>query len=245
MIKKILDTISFLTIIPAGKNRTITEQSAEYFPVVGFLMGIILVLFNFLFDLAGIPLPAKSGLLIIILIILNGGLHIDGFIDTMDGLSGSTEKKRILEIMKDSRIGAKGALAICCLLLLKYSLMVSIKSAVLPSLLLAGLTMSYWSIIFSARYSGQYPRETGFGKIFINKITKKQFIISCVITVLVSYALLGFYGLGILLLVAGATHLATRYINKLIGGMTGDTFGALIEIMQVVILFLGVFIKKL
>jgi adenosylcobinamide-GDP ribazoletransferase len=113
--KRLILLIQFLTRIPININLSVTREdlskSVIYFPIVGYIIGIILALFYkfsiFYFDKIIIVF-----LVVIIEIVITGGLHIDGLSDTVDGIYSGREKKKIIEIMKDPNVGTFGVLSI-------------------------------------------------------------------------------------------------------------------------------------
>ncbi|MBC7189110.1 adenosylcobinamide-GDP ribazoletransferase, partial [Candidatus Aerophobetes bacterium] len=130
LLLKFQTSLNFLTVIPAGgKTEKISQdalaKSALFFPVVGILIGSLLYLFFFLVRNLFIP-QITSFLILTLWIYLTGSLHIDGFADTVDGISGGKNRQEILEIMKDAHIGPKGVVAVCLLLLFKYFLIFSV-----------------------------------------------------------------------------------------------------------------------
>jgi len=133
--------IQFLTIIPVISSPTpdnindgnqneeedLTENFANsmaFFPLVGMLIGILLVVLRRIFYYLPVSSLIGDTLILIIWIWLSGGLHLDGFADSIDGFSGGHNKEEILKIMKDSSTGAKGVVALVSLLLLKFVLLV-------------------------------------------------------------------------------------------------------------------------
>ena len=164
-------------------------------------------------------------------VFLTGGLHLDGLADTFDGLYSNRGKERILEIMKDSRIGSNGALALIMVLLVKIALLTNIGTEARTVVLVFLPAVSRFCVPFAGRIS-RYARENGMGAFFIGSVTTGQVVVSGVLL-----------GLSLLLYPAGFLPLAAvivfavfyvRHVTAIIGGMTGDTLGALIELSEIV-----------
>ncbi|MDD5772700.1 MAG: adenosylcobinamide-GDP ribazoletransferase [bacterium] len=242
--KHFLIALQFLTIFPIKINGELKEEdfgkSLIYFPVVGVLIGLVLVLS--LFILRSLPIYVESALILIISIFIYGGMHLDGFIDTCDGFYGNNPPEKILEIMKDSHVGAMGVIGIVCLLIFKYSLLLSL-------LILGNL----WKIIFLmavfskfmqvvACYKTKYPRKEGKARHFVGKTTLTQLIFGLIFTAGLFAVLLKINGIIIFILSAVVILLIVNWFKKKIGGMTGDTIGAVSEISEIMVLFFGLII---
>lgn len=237
--KHFLIALQFLTIFPITINGELKEEdfgrSLTYFPVVGAIIGLVLVLSFFV--LRFLPIYVASALFLIISIFIYGGMHLDGFVDTCDGFYGNKPPEKILEIMKDSHVGAMGVIGIICLLIFKYSLLVSL----LPF-------ENVWKIIFlmavfskfmqvAACYKTGYPRREGKAKYFVGKTTSIQLISGLIFTAGLFILLLKIYGIIIFILSAVTILFIVKWFKSKIGGMTGDTIGAVSEISEVLILF--------
>ena len=267
--KGFLLLLSFMTRIPMPKTEYDEEKlgkSMKYFPVVGIIVGFILlffcIIFNFIFK--NISYSAVLPLMIIVVIltdlITTGGLHLDGLADTFDGIFSYRSKHKMLEIMKDSRLGSNGALALILYFLIKfvllYSLLMEDQGETVFAVLTYPVVARLCSVISCA--SAPYARGSGMGKTFVDNTKASGVIIASLITVVYSSAML-FYminsslslelpldfvmmRLGINLLIIAILGLFafsfSKLIERKIGGITGDTLGALLEISSLVYLFL-------
>ena len=189
---RFISILQFMTRIPIRIETGFDEEfhkSIVYFPLVGFVIGIITYIFGWLsltiFD------PFISAIVITLIEVLTtGGLHIDGLGDTFDAIYSNRDKERILEIMKDSRLGTNSLLAIMFLILLKIGF---INSLVQNNLL--------WLVIFMPvigrigvmimTYKTVTPRAKGMGNLFIGKCTIGMLITgivySSILIILLSY----------------------------------------------------------
>lgn len=246
--KEFVAALRFLTILPIpGADQLFRTDASEstdriflgsvYFPLVGLLLGLLLWLVVFIFGsvVAGLVLGA---LLTVVLIILTGGLHLDGLMDCCDGLFGGGSREQKLEIMRDSRVGSFGILGGVGLVLLKFALLASLDVHQLPFALLTILPITRWNMVL-AMYAYPGARAGGLGIAFRQTVTRKRVIVASLLTLIIAL-LAGHIIVGLILLVCGAllTWIISEYITTLLGGLTGDTYGAIAEISEVVLLLL-------
>ncbi len=233
-----LIALTFLTRLPlpAPKVEVTSEEftrSYRYYPLVGLVLGLLLWLMARALVLYFPPL-VLGALLLSAELMLTGGLHLDGFMDSMDGLLSARTPERILEIMKDSRVGAHACMALIGLLLLKFTLLASLNPAQF-SILLVMPMLSRW--VFQIGVIGfPYARPQGLGKGIHETTHWAPFLLTGSIVLGISFYLAGLAGLiafGVCILTI--TFLASR-ISSLLGGLTGDLYGAFIELSEVVCL---------
>ena len=236
----LLTALSFLSVIPVRPSAEIDPkalgQSMRYFPLVGLIFGLILAAAAYLVS-AFLPLSFLGISLLILLKILDRGMHLDGLADSADGLLGGRTREDILRIMSDSSVGAFGAAAIVLVLLAKYSLFFSLhlnRTAFAVIVLLPAL--SRWSVVYAA-YRYRPARSGGMAKTFSNSLNFKELAVATLIIVLASAALLPpIKSVIILAWTILTTILIAAALTRKIGGMTGDILGALIEIQEAVVL---------
>ncbi len=197
MIKQFLILIQFMTRIPVFVNVEYDEEklgkSIKYFPLVGAVIGIFLFGINFL---AGKVTGNRQIIAVIIVvaeIFITGILHIDGLADTFDGLFSYAKKERMLEIMKDSRIGTNGAVVLILYFITKIILLSEVK----PEYILLYPIISRLSTSMNAGL-GEYARKDGMSNGIIEKNGPKEAVISVVITAVLSFLILKIKGLGVL-----------------------------------------------
>lgn len=217
-------------------------RSVKFFPIVGAIIGLILagIIFgmqNFCGDRVHSHILAI--LIIIIEIMLNGGLHCDGFMDTVDGVFSGRSRERKLEIMKDSRVGAFGVMAFCLLALLKYSFFVDMEP---NRLFLAVLVMPIVGRIGLVLAVTLYPyaRADGMGKLFYRCAHRKTLFVAVVL------ALLLLVPLGKMAVISGvvgsfAAIVFSTYVSKQLNGLTGDVYGAVTEFTEIAALLVFIF----
>ncbi len=235
-----LIALQFITIIPVKKELDYREKniakSMLYYPLIGTIIGLLLVLVNIIGTIF-LPDLVRDSFLLIFFVLLTGGIHFDGLADTFDGLFGGSNKKRILEIMGDSSIGVYGILAVTLVLILKLSLLAELPMSVRNLALVTAPTISRCAMVWAV-YLFPYAKKEGFGKAFKLYLTRNEAWLTAVYTVIVTLALFFFKGIIILIISAlGLWFFATFIVRKL-EGLTGDNYGALNELMEVLVLFL-------
>lgn len=228
---KIRMLFGLFTTIPMGRFE-FTEQDYKsgllLLPLIGIVLSTILIgVYNLL------PLSLIRALVLLFLyIFLTGGLHLDGFGDTLDGILSRREPERMLEIMKDSRVGTFALVGIVILLLTYYSTLAEASLGLMSFPLIGRLGAMV------STFKHTYARKEGMGKLFleINFIPSILFsIVSLVIFYLLIHEWIGLVAMIVSILSVIGT---TVHINKAIGGMTGDTIGFSIEFTQMVFLII-------
>ena len=237
--KHFLIALQFLTIIPVNIKGTIKEEdygkALLYFPLIGNLIGYLLALSLFIFNF--LPDSVNAALILIISAGVTQGLHLDGFIDACDGLWGYHEKEKALEIMRDSRVGAMGTIGVTLLLLFKYSLLLHIPQKILWEIIILMPVFSRWVQVLVC-FTSKPARNDSKAVNFILQASKREVLIGLLFTLGLFLALLRLKGFLLFTTALSPIFLLKAYLDNKIGGMTGDTIGALSEIAEVSILFL-------
>lgn len=247
--KNFITGLQFLTRIHIAKETQWSPESfgrsVKFFPLIGAILGSILVIINQLFaeylPFAGIYMPPHIliTLLIVANIILTGGLHCDGFMDTMDGIFSGRSKEKMLEIMKDSRVGANGVMAFTLLMMIKWSLLMDLSPLLLPGALLAMPLLGRFAMVMGITIF-PYGRLDGIGKAFAQYADKYTLYISIVLTLLIIVPI-GKQAILSMAIVSICTMLFAHYITNLLGGLTGDVYGLLSELAEIIVLFVFLF----
>lgn len=241
MIKNFLLQLQFLTRIPVPFNvefdRDSFARGIVFAPLIGAIIGLILGGVFLAINVADRVLLSVLGV-IIAEIFITGGLHLDGLADTSDGFFSNRPREEILKIMSDSRIGTNGTLALILILGCKVALLVNIDAGNLLPCIIGMPVLSRMNIIWSAGMSGYAKKEEGLGKSIAEKIGPKEIVVSTFIALVICVPLLKTASLALAAGLIIFCILFTHYTRKRIGGVTGDTFGALIEISEIGYLFL-------
>ena len=241
--------------VKGGVSAKDLSRSAVFFPVVGAFQGLLAACAASLFIVI-FTAEITSGLVIIALILSNGGFHLDGLADTFDALavksSGSeaADREKRLSVMKDSATGAIGVVAIVAVILLKFlfvkDLFLHAPAPVYLSLFFLMPAYSKWTMVLALR-QGTSARKDGLGKIFMDSAGMGA-VISSFLLVTLSYFLIvllffsayGTKALVLYLLLSLSlclfTILTVRFLKNRFGGLTGDNFGAIGEISEILFL---------
>lgn len=240
-----LAALQFLTVLPPFVRRPFTARelgaSLGWFPFVGLLIGLALVLFDALLALA-FPLPLRSALLLALWVLLSGALHLDGFLDACDGLFGGWTPEKRLEILRDERVGAYALAGGVLLLLVKFSALLALPSH-WEALMLAPV-FGRWGLTLGV-VAFPYARPDGLGRSMKDHAGWREIVLASVISTAVAWCVgrwMGFVTLGIALLVIWG---AARFTLKRIPGLTGDIYGAINEMVELVVLLSWVTIQNL
>ena len=247
---RFLAALQFLTTIPISWQHKVSPEelgrSAGYFPVVGLIIGIILIGLNWLFSLI-LPSAVVNALLIVSLALLSGALHLDGFNDTCDGIAGHKITEDRWQVMHDSRAGGFGVSGGILLLLVKYASLNSIPTTMIMMSLVLMPVISRWAMVY-AIFAYPYARPSGLGKVFKQGTSWPGFAMATLIAlvVLITLALLsGLAIISIMFLTWVMTVAMTAYLKSKFSGLTGDTYGAINEVAEVSVLILVTMLVKI
>lgn len=230
--------LSFLSIFPVkvsvSDERDI-GRSARYFPLVGLIFGLFLSIVTY--ALLFFSVPEIIGIaLVMALVILSRGLHIDGVADTADGLLGGRSKEEALKLMKDSRVGAFGVVSLILLLAAKIQLfnILAVSGTLLPFIILIPVYSRWAAVITAGRYRSF--NGGGLGDIFSDSVGMIELIISSFLVVGMSLIFYNFTQVAIfvfffLIFLYALSALITRNVK----GVNGDILGAIIEIQEIAV----------
>ncbi len=236
--RRFLAAVRFLTFLPAGRGGD-TEardlgRSVAFFPLVGALLGLLLAGAHIALAPLFPPL-ASAAIVIVFLIMLTGGLHLDGLADTFDGFYGGRDKEEILRIMKDSRIGVMGTVAIVAALLLKVSLVAGIPAGKAAAILLFMPVAGRWGMAL-ASHRFVPAGEGGLARAIAGGVGRPGLVAATVFTGIVGIGLLRWAGAAACVAVALGSCVVARHAARRIGGMSGDVFGAVNEVSEILAL---------
>lgn len=252
MFTPLLIALGFLTILPIpvkGEFKPADMGKAmAFFPVAGAVIGGILVFADVVLSYI-LPGAVADFILIAILALITGGLHLDGLADTCDGLYGGKTREDALAIMKDSRVGAIGAVGLIIIIGLKYTSLSSYSLALPLSLKYSALflmpVLSRWSMVLMACLSG-YARQTkGTGKDFVETVTPLVLLTATIFACIAAGVMMGWRGGLAILFIGGFTLIGVVYFKKRLGGITGDVLGAVNEVNEVMVLLLILIMSQL
>jgi adenosylcobinamide-GDP ribazoletransferase len=230
--------LQFLTLCPWPARMDYTDadigRSAIFFPVIGLILGSILVVVNFV--LAPFASAALLSVILVgLLAFVTRGLHLDGLGDTFDGLGTGGGRDRMLTVMGDSRIGVFGLIAVVLVLLLKIHALESIDADRWQTLLIA-LILGRWAMVLLA-YRSKAAKD-GLGSRLIDHLKTKYFLIATLLTLLLVAAIWRSNGIVMMAWVAIFTVASKTYFHRRLGGVTGDTCGAVGELSETSVMVL-------
>lgn len=238
--------LQFFTRVPVPKwvgfEPEWLHQSARHFALIGIVVGTVAAAVLWTGSRMW-PLPVAVLLSMASTMWLTGGFHEDGWADTCDGLGGAVARERALEIMKDSRIGAYGAMGLLTMLALKAATLASLPVAWGCAALLLGHTASRaasTALIRFLPYAGD--PEHAKAKPLAQRMSSAGFVVSCGWVLLIAIGLSLAHApwrlpvaAGLLVVIAGAGWCA-RWFRRRLGGVTGDTLGAAQQLTEVLLL---------
>lgn len=247
-----LAQVMFLTKIPVPSGIGFKEddlvKGVIFAPVVGIIIGLFPAGAFWLLSGAGL-MPVAAAAAIMLQVILTGGLHLDGLADTADGFLSYRSRDRILEIMKDSRIGTNGSLVLIIIMIMKFSILLSLIPEHAVLCLIITPAIARMTIAWSAGLSVYARNDSGMAKAMVERTGAKQILIATIITLILASAVFRFRLIVLpVLLVAAAAYFAvlfSGYSLKKIGGMTGDVIGAVIELTEVILPALLLALEKI
>ena len=241
--RSLLGAIAFYTCIPLPADWTLEfRRIARHAPLVGLLIGALLSLCDVCLQQIGVPVLTRSALVVVIGIAITGGLHLDGAMDTADGLAVQDPSRR-LEVMTDSSTGAFGAIAAIALILLKTAALTDIESNRWLALMAAAGWGRWGQVVAIARYP--YLKPTGKGAFHKEFIRAPQDILLGLVLLLLLSGLQLIVSptrplLAVIMAVAGClvALLTGAWFHQQLGGHTGDTYGAVVEWTEALLLCL-------
>ena len=247
---ELVAALRFLSVLPLpGRTQLFGKDEAApllvvggaYFPLVGLLLACLLW-FLVLLLTPLVPQLALAALLVVVLVMLTGGLHLDGLMDSCDGLFGGSTRERKLEIMRDSRVGSFGVLGGACILLLKFALLASVRGHALPLALLVALPSARWAMVLALRV---FPsaRPMGLGAAFHQAITTEGVVLAGIVALAIVLVAGQLIGLIVWVTVTVTALVLGFWITRSLGGLTGDSYGAIAEVVEVVALLVLVMVR--
>ncbi len=235
--KSFFAALQFLTIIPLpralGGDESSLRKSVIFFPIIGALIGTAAALSDFMI-IKALPQTVVTVLVVIFLMAVSGGLHMDGLADTADGFFSSRPRERILEIMKDSRIGAMGVMAIVSVLMLKVSLLDAVQQPARWPVIILMPVAGRCALVIMMKALPYVRQKGGLAAIFQDG--GSSFLIIWSIVFLCAAGWFSFMWAGIVAALASLTVvlLFIVWCHLKIGGFTGDTLGAVCELAEAV-----------
>lgn len=248
----------FLSTLPVAgrRNESALRTWQEFahvfawFPLVGFLLGGILVGADWFLGHV-FPPTVTTALLLMLWVALTGALHLDGLVDTCDALFAPRLPEERMQILKDVHVGAFGVVGVVLLLLLKFAALRDLEPPHQAGALLLAPMLSRWAMVYAA-YAYPYARPEGLGAL-VRTAMVRQDVIWATVTALVGAGVVAALwqlpatwllaaAIGCLVTTWGVTALLIRWTMQRIPGLTGDLYGAINELVELVILLVCTFL---
>lgn len=241
--------IQFMTRIPIPLKISYSEKkfgkSIKFFPLVGLIIGLVLYFTNFLITVYFKNIFYNKTIIAIFLIILEilivGIIHIDGLADTFDGLFSYAKKEKMLEIMKDSRIGTNGTV-ILILYFITKTVLISEIITTNPKYLIIFPIIARLSTPVNAGLSN-YARKSGMSNAIISENGIFEAIFSLALSIILVFYIIDIKGIVAISIAFIFIIIFMLNVRKKIDGITGDTMGACLELTSILVLFLGIILR--
>lgn len=233
--RRLVIAFQFLTIVPLPVTVRCEEEdlgrSMSFFPLVGLALGALLAGADFLLAPL-LPRGVADLVLVALMSLVTGGLHLDGLSDVCDGLAARGSRQRFLDVMKDSRVGAVGAVALVLGLMLKYQALLAVPLEYKRgALLFFPLAARFAQVQMTV--GAKRARVDGLGSAFVGGAGLTQFLIASLFTLAAAYGLVGLNGIICSALLFLLTWGVKSWSHRRLGGITGDVIGCASELNEI------------
>lgn len=242
----------FLTKLPCLPLPKASKEDwgriAPYFVLVGYIIGLILFFFSKFFIDYDLPIMFSALLVVFLWELITGGLHLDGLMDTFDGLN-CTDPERKIEAMKDSRVGAFGAMAGIFGVLFKLVTLCSVLKSEMLCVILFAPAFARLMAVYALSFSGRNKNSGLSSSLLVAGIKRPQdFLINLIVLILPlvlwSNSLMVSWSYGLIVLWSFFFSVFISYwLNNHFKGHSGDTFGALVEISEIILLSFSIILR--
>ncbi len=226
--------VQFLTVLPALVRRPPRPadfgRSEAFFPLAGLLLGVIVAGGDLLLQPVVAPL-VRDVIVVAMLVVLTGALHLDGLIDTFDGVFAGRTREGRLEIMRDPRAGSFGVVSVVLLLALKIAALASLPIESRIAALVVAPCLGRWAIVLVTG-SFAYARPEGMGRAFKDSVGRHHVVMAGLLSACAAGAMVGGGGIIIWIVASAGALLAGRWATARLGGVTGDIYGAICELVE-------------
>ena len=243
LLRELLAAVQFLTRFPVPSYKfepVMVLGSAKLYPVVGALVGLGAMAINRLLR-GHVPASVLAIAVLVYFGVLTGGMHEDGLADTFDGLGAGGSRKRMLDIMRDSRIGSFGTLSIVFSVLLRWALLSAMEPVKFGSYVLAAQVLCRWTALPLAAFMPS-ARTDGLGEKLARKVSVAALAAGTAIALAIGGIALRVHVLAPFAAAIAVTVGSALVYRKKLGGITGDCFGATNQMAEIAVYLCAVWI---
>lgn len=243
MLRGFVTAMRTLTSLPVpGRDADDHARSLPWFPIVGLLLGLATFGIGLLTGLRGGTWPEGTAMLLVLAgVLLTRGLHLDGLADFADAFWGAGSRDKTLAIMKDSRIGVFGGVALVTMLLARWVCLVRLIDIGHAAWIIPGFVVSRHAQVVLAVLNPYAREDGGMGERFVGNARARHLVVATITAAIVLLVVGGFNPRWLAALIAGwiLPLLLGAWFRARIGGVTGDLLGACSEIVEVTVLAMG------
>ncbi len=242
LVEELLVAFQFLTLLPISRvsyQADSLSRSAKFFPVVGLVIGCGASLLHHVLT-PHLDRAVVALLLLTFLVLITGGLHEDGLADTADAFGGGWNREQVLTILRDSRIGSFGALALVLSVLARFLLLSILPVNRFTALVVAAHVLCRWTTLPLGHFLRPARESEGQGARIAQKISPTSLLVGSLLSfAIVFYLLRRAFWIPIVAALV-ITVFSGLYYYRRIGGITGDCFGATNQFTEIAVYFCGV-----
>lgn len=240
--EEIATAFQFLTRVPLPAFAWTPDglsRSAKFFPIVGLVIGLAAAALHLLLS-PHCPVSIVALLIVLFTVLVTGGLHEDGLADVADAFGGGRDRDQILSILKDSRIGSYGATALIFSIASRVLLLALIPGNRFTRYVISAQVLCRWTILPLGAILPTARKQEGQGARLARRISSISVAAGTLIAFGVTVFLLRLDAVGPILSILLLTALSGLYYRRRIGGITGDCFGATIQLAEIAVYVCGV-----
>jgi adenosylcobinamide-GDP ribazoletransferase len=228
MIRRLVGAIQFLTVIPIRSDGASIGESAIFFPLVGAMVGTLASGVYLSLDRL-LPTSISAAGTLLFLVLISGGLHEDGLADAADALRSGRSAEKILGIMKDSRIGSYGGLALVFSILIRWQALAALGAHSTVALIVSETLPRTAAVVLS---HASKPVGSGLGSAMGAGLSRRLALAAAVQGLVIAALLAPHVSPALLLGTAAILWVARAYFHRKIGGVTGDCLGAAMQLVE-------------
>lgn len=242
IIEEVAAAFQFLTRLPLPRlaySPNVLSRSSRFFPLVGLMIGIAAATLHWGLT-PHFPDAVVAVLIVLFSVLATGGLHEDGLADVADAFGGGWNRDQVLEILKDSRIGSYGALAVVFSIGSRILLLALLPGSIFARYIISAHVLCRWTILPLGRVLPAARRQDGQGARLARQISVASLLLGTLIAFGIAAFLLRTAIWAPIAAVVVVTILSGLYYQRRLGGITGDCFGATVQLAEIAVYLCGV-----